>query len=63
MRVFAIAADVALGVFLGIFLYAALFTIWPPLRSTAVALLSVGAAILIVLFRRPNGSLARTRGD
>ena len=61
MRFFVIAADVALGAFLGIFVYAALFTIWPPLRNILVALPIVAACIVIVLFRRPNGALAKPR--
>jgi hypothetical protein len=61
MRAFTIAADVAMGVFLGAFLYAALTRIWPALQHPAAASLVVLAAILIVLFRRPNGSLAAGR--
>jgi hypothetical protein len=61
MRFFAIAADVALGVFLGIFCFAVLTRFWPSLERTAVALVVVAASILVVLFRQPNGSLAVKR--
>jgi hypothetical protein len=57
MRFFTIAADVAMGVFVGIFLFAALTRFWPSLASTVVGVAVVAASILIVLFRRPNGSL------
>jgi hypothetical protein len=61
MRFFAITADVALGVFLGIFLFAALTRFWPSVSTTPMALVVLAASILIVLFRRPNGSLAVRR--
>jgi hypothetical protein len=59
MRLFAVAADVAMGVILGIFIYAAFFTIWPRLRMVPIGLAIVAACVLIALYRRPNGSLAR----
>lgn len=58
MKVFSVAADVAMGLFLGAFLYAGVTRIWPSLGHTVVAVAVLAAAILIVLFRRPNGSLA-----
>jgi hypothetical protein len=61
MRFFAVAADVALGVILGIFCYAGLTRVWPSLAQTAVLLVVVSASILVVLFRQPNGSLAVRR--
>jgi hypothetical protein len=61
MRVFVIAADVAMGVFVGIFLFAALTRFWPGLATTVIGVAVVAASILIVLFRRPNGSLAPQR--
>ena len=59
MRFFAIAADVAMGVILGFFIYAALFTIWPRMQTVPVGIVTIAACVMIVLFRRPNGSLAR----
>jgi hypothetical protein len=59
MRFFAIAADVAMGIILGMFIYAAFFTIWPRLHTIPVGLVTVAACVIIVLYRRPNGSLAR----
>ena len=61
MRMFTIASDVALGVFLGIFLFAIVARTWPSFNTPVVGVLSVAAAIVIVLFRRPNGSLAVRR--
>jgi Mg/Co/Ni transporter MgtE len=61
MRFFAIAADVAMGVFVGIFLFAVLTRFWPSLATTLVGVVVVAASILIVLFRRPNGSLVPHR--
>jgi hypothetical protein len=58
MRYFTIAADVAMGVFVGIFLFALLTRVWPTLATTLIGVAVVSASILIVLFRRPNGSLA-----
>jgi hypothetical protein len=59
MRVFAIAADVAMGLILGAFLYAALAGMWPVLKRPFVLAVVLGLSIVIVLFRRPHGSLAR----
>ena len=61
MRAFAIASDVALGVFLGVFLFAVVIRLWPTMEHPATGVLAVAAAILMVLFRRPNGSLASRR--
>ena len=61
MRFFAVAADVAMGLFLGLFLYAVASRFWPLIQHPAVAVLVVIAAILVVLFRQPNGSLALRR--
>jgi branched-subunit amino acid ABC-type transport system permease component len=58
MRFIAVAADVAMGVFVGIFLYAVLTRFWPSTANPFVAALVVLAAILIVLFRKPHGALA-----
>jgi hypothetical protein len=61
MRFFAIAADVAMGVFVGIFLFALLTRFWPSLAVPLVGIAVVSASILIVLFRPPNGSLSMRR--
>ncbi|HEY7497951.1 MAG TPA: hypothetical protein VH740_05545 [Vicinamibacterales bacterium] len=61
MRFFAIAADVAMGVFVGVFLFAALTRFWPSLATTLVGVAVVMASILIVLFRSPNGTLSPRR--
>jgi hypothetical protein len=53
-----VAADVAMGIFLGIFLFALLTRFWPSLSTLPVAIVALLAAIAIVLFRRPNGSFA-----
>lgn len=62
MRFFAVAADVVMGAILGVFLFAALGRLWPAANLPAVAGLLIAGSVLIVLFRRPNGSLA-VRGD
>ena len=59
MRFFAIAADVFMGLILGLFLNAALTGTWPALRRPVVTAAVIVLAILVVLFRRPSGSLAR----
>jgi hypothetical protein len=61
MRFFAVAADVAMGVFVGIFLFAVMTRFWPSLSHPALAALVVAASILIVLFRPPSGSFAARR--
>lgn len=59
MRAFAIAADLAMGLILGNFLYAALIDIWPRLRSPVTVVCVLAASVALVAFRRPSGSLAR----
>ena len=61
MRFFVVAADVAMGVFVGIFLFAVITRFWPSIATMPVAVAVVLLAILIVLFRPPNGSLAPKR--
>jgi ABC-type branched-subunit amino acid transport system permease subunit len=61
MQTFAVLADIAMGVILGVFLYVAAGRMWPSAAHPVVAVLVVGASIALVLFRRPNGSLARRR--
>jgi hypothetical protein len=58
MRFFAVAADVAMGVFVGLFLFAVMTRFWPSATTVPIACVVVAAAILIVLFRPPNGSFA-----
>ena len=58
MRVVAVIADVAMGLILGLFLYAALSRLWEVMAGPAVLIAMLAAGVLIVLFRRPNGSLA-----
>jgi hypothetical protein len=57
-RVFAVAADVAMGVLVGVFLYAMLIRFWPSSSNPFVAAAVILASILIVLFRPPNGAFA-----
>lgn len=61
MRFVAVAADVAMGVFVGIFLFAVLTRFWPQTGNRWVAAVVVLASILVVLFRRPGGALAVRR--
>jgi hypothetical protein len=61
MKLFSVAADVAMGLFLGAFLFAALTRLWPSFQHPLAAGLVCAAAVLIVLFRQPNGSLAVRR--
>jgi hypothetical protein len=63
MRFFAIAADIAMGVFLGFFLYAFVIRLWPSTAGPVTGCLVVAASVLIVLFRQPNGSLAVRRDN
>jgi ABC-type branched-subunit amino acid transport system permease subunit len=63
MRAFLIAADVIMGLILGLFLHVVIIRTWPTLEHPAVALVVFGAAVLVVLFRRPSGSLARRTPD
>jgi branched-subunit amino acid ABC-type transport system permease component len=57
-----VAADVFMGLLLGAFLYAGAASLWPALRRPEVAVVVVAVAVAAVLFRRPNGSLARRHG-
>lgn len=59
MRIFVIAADVVMGLLLGVFLYVALSRTWAVLAHPIAGTVIVLASIVTVLFRRPNGSLAR----
>jgi len=61
MRVFAVAADVVMGLVLGTFLYVAISRTWTGLGGAWPAAAILIAAVLAVLLRRPNGSLARQR--
>jgi hypothetical protein len=58
MRIFAVAADVAMGAILGAFVYAVVSRTWPALQHPLTAVVVLGAAIGVVLCRRPGGSLA-----
>jgi hypothetical protein len=51
-----------MGLILGVFLYVAASKAWAPLQSSFVAVVILAASVLLVLFRKPSGSLAR-RGD
>ena len=63
MRAFLIAADVIMGLILGIFLYAALSRTWPSLQHPVVIFLTLTSSIIVLLFRRPGGSLVKGRND
>ena len=63
MRFFIVLADIIMGLILGAFFYAALSRTWVAFQHWWVAVLIVVASVLLVLFRRPNGSLVRRRGD
>jgi len=63
MRVFLIAADIVMGLILGLFLYVAVSKTWVALQQPLAAVLIFAASVLVVLFRRPNGSLMRGRSD
>ena len=62
MRIFLISADIVMGLILGVFLYVSLSRIWDMFQNPVAAAVIVTASVLLVLFRRPNGSLAR-RGN
>jgi hypothetical protein len=57
VRPFRIAGDVAMGLILGVFLYAAAKAMWAPLGDASAAAAIVALSVLAVLFRKPNGSL------
>ncbi|MCA1562773.1 MAG: hypothetical protein LC753_14510 [Acidobacteria bacterium] len=61
MRYFAVAADVIMGAILGVFVFAGLSRTWPALNRPAYALISIALFIVVVLFRRPHGTLATRR--
>ena len=61
MRGFQIAADVVMGLILGLFLYVVVLKIWPSLQHPVTAAVVLGASVVVVLFRRPGGSLGRRR--
>ena len=54
-------AIVVLFLILGLFVFAVLAKLWPVLNHPAYGALISLASVLIVLFRRPNGSLATRR--
>lgn len=58
MRVFAVAADIAMGAILGTFIYVAVSGTWPVFRHPLIAGLVLVGAIAVVLCRRPGGSLS-----
>jgi hypothetical protein len=60
VRVFAIVADVVMGLILGLFVYVAAVRIWPAAAGVYTAAALMVASILVVVFRRPNGSLTRS---
>lgn len=62
MRMFLIAADVAMGLILGLFVYVVAARMWVSLQQPIIAVTICAASVLVVLFRRPNGSLSR-RGE
>jgi hypothetical protein len=58
MRVFAVAADVAMGAILGTFIYVVVSRTWPVLEHPLIGGLVLVGAIAVVLCRRPGGSLS-----
>jgi len=58
MRVFALAADVIMGLILGVFLYIVVSRTWTALAHPVAAVAILAASVVVVLFRRPGGSLA-----
>jgi hypothetical protein len=63
MRAFRIAADVVMGLILGLFLYAVVVRLWPGLQGPVAAGAILAAGVVVVLFRRPGGSLTRPSRD
>jgi hypothetical protein len=59
MRIFLIAADIVMGLILGVFLYVVVSKTWVVLAHPIVAGVILAASVMIVMFRVPNGSLAR----
>lgn len=63
MRAFLIAADVIMGLILGLFLYVVVSRTWSALDHPVTAVVVFVASVLAVLFRRPSGSLMRRSTD
>jgi hypothetical protein len=63
MRAFLIAADVVMGLILGLFLYVAVTRLWDGLHGPLVGAVIFAASVVIVLFRRPGGSLTKPQRD
>lgn len=59
MRIFQIAADVIMGLILGVFLYVIVSKIWPQAQAPWTMVVVLAASVIVVLFRRPGGSMAR----
>lgn len=63
MRAFRVAADVVMGLILGLFLYAVVVRVWPGIQGPVAAGAILAAGVVVVLFRRPGGSLAKPYRD
>jgi uncharacterized membrane protein YccC len=63
MRIVLVAADVVMGLILGVFLYAVVSRVWPPAQAPLTLAVVLVASVIVVLFRRPGGSLARRNGS
>ena len=63
MRIFLISADIVMGLILGMFLYVVISRIWDVFQNPVAASVIFTASVLLVLFRRPNGSLARREDE
>jgi hypothetical protein len=59
IRIFEIAADVVLAGILAIFVYAVIAATWKSLQGPVVLVPVLLLCVILTLFRRPNGSLAR----
>ena len=59
MRMVTVVADLVMGLLLGLFLYAAASRTWPALQRPWIAALILCGAVVLVLYRRPGGTLAR----
>lgn len=60
MRIFLAAADVVMGLILGLFLYVVVSRSWEAFQGPVPAVIVLTASVLAVLFR-PSGSLGRRR--
>lgn len=58
-RCFEVAADVVLGVILGVFVYAVMSATWKTLHGPVILVPVLVLCVILTLFRRPHGSLAR----